>query len=264
MNLVSICEQAIDITKEAGKFIAKERENFDSSRIEFKGSHTNMVSYVDQEAEKILVKGLKKIFPEAGFITEEETETIKGERYNWIIDPLDGTTNFLHNIPCYCVSVALEDKGKVIAGIIYDMNANECFHATKGNGAFMNGKAISVSNVSTVEEAVIATGFPYKIFDKFDNHMQIIRRLVESSHGVRRFGSAAIDMAYVACGRLDGYYEFSINSWDIAAGIILIQEAGGIVTDFRGGDDFLFSGEIIVGSAMQPKLLALIEEDWKK
>ena len=264
MNLEHICHQTIDLAKQAGTFIKEERENFDSSRIEFKGSHTNMVSYVDKEAEKLLVSGLKKVLPEAGYITEEETETIKGEKYNWIIDPLDGTTNFLHSIPYYSVSVALECDGKIILGVIYNVVPDECFYAWKEGGAYLNDTPIHVSKVSKLQESVIATGFPYKIFDKFDNYMMIIKRFVEQTHGLRRFGSAAIDMAYVACGRFEGYYEFSINAWDIAAGIILIQEAGGIVTDFRGGDDFLFSGEIAAGSLAQPEMLATINEEWNK
>jgi len=264
MKLELICQQTIALTKQAGAFIQQEKENFDASKIEYKGSHSNMVSYVDKEAEKILVEGLKKVLPEAGYITEEGTETIKGEKYNWIIDPLDGTTNFLHNIPCYSVSVALECEGKVILGVIYDIVPDECFYAWKDGGAYLNDNKIEVSNVQSLNKSVVATGFPYQLFDKFDNYMIIIKRFVEQTHGLRRFGSAAIDMAYVASGRFDGYYEFSINPWDIAAGIILIQEAGGIVSDFKGGDDYLFSGEIAVGSAVQPKMLEIINQEWYK
>ena len=262
MDLENICHQTIALVKKTGKFIQKERENFDTSRIEFKGSHSNMVSYVDKEAEKILVKGLKMLVPEAGFITEEETETIKGEKYNWIIDPLDGTTNFLHNVPLYCVSVALECKGKVIVGVIYSVVNDECFYSWKGGGAFLNNKRITVSKAKSIEESLIATGFPYQLFDKFDNYMLIIKDFVEHTHGLRRLGAAALDLAYVACGRFEGYFEFSIKPWDIAAGILLVKEAGGVVTDFKGGDDVLFCGEIVAGAKMQPEMLHTITKKW--
>jgi len=244
MNLKSICIQMITPVMEAGAFIREQRKTFSEKVVEYKGFN-DLVSYVDKSAEQLLVDRLKVILPEAGFITEENTAGSDGQEYQWIIDPLDGTTNFVHGVPCYCVSVALAHNGKVVAGIIYEINLDECFYAWKGGGAFLNGVTIKVSEVNELKRSLMATGFPYTNFSKMKEYMDVFDYCMRHTHGLRRLGSAAVDMAYVACGRFEGFYEYGLNAWDIAAGCIIIEEAGGKVGDFSGGDNFLFGKEII-------------------
>lgn len=244
MNLKSICIQTITPVMEAGAFIREQRKTFSEKVVEYKGFN-DLVSYVDKSAEQLLVDRLKLILPEAGFITEENTAGSDGQEYQWIIDPLDGTTNFVHGVPCYCVSVALAQNGKVIIGIIYEINLDECFYAWKDGGAFLNGASIKVSEVNELKRSLLATGFPYTNFSKMKEYMDVFDYCMRNTHGLRRLGSAAVDMAYVACGRFEGFYEYGLNAWDIAAGCIIIEEAGGKVGDFSGGDNFLFGKEII-------------------
>ncbi|MBX7183179.1 MAG: inositol monophosphatase [Bacteroidia bacterium] len=241
------CEEILLQTKalviEVGAYIRQESKVFDRSQTETKGLH-DYVSYVDKTSEQKLVAGLEKIFPEAGFIAEENTSSRQGERYNWIIDPLDGTTNFIHGLPCFAISVALVEDQSPILGIIYEINLDECFYAAKGLGAWLNGKPIRVSEMSAMEESFLATGFPYKNYGRLNPYMDLMKYLLNHTRGIRRLGSAATDMAYVACGRFDAFYEYGLAPWDVAAGIILIQEAGGEVSDFKGGKDYLFGKEI--------------------
>ncbi len=260
-DLEQIVEEATHVLKEVGAFIARERASFDQNKVEIKGRN-DMVSYVDKSAEEQLINGLNQIIPECGFITEEEM-TEQGEAaYTWIIDPLDGTTNFIHSLPIYAISVALMMGSTVVAGLVFEINRREMFTAIKGEGARMNSQRISVSKAPTIMESLIATGFPVKDFDKLDQYLAIIREVVQDSHGVRRGGSAAVDLAYVACGRYDAFFEYNLNPWDVAAGILLIQEAGGIVTDFKGGDKMLFGKQILAGGKNHLELLELIKKHW--
>lgn len=259
MDLNAIKSQVIEIAKQAGSFIEKEYYQFDQDAIEYKGLN-NMVSYVDKTAEKMIVDGLLKVLPEAGFIAEEGTGEEKKGGLNWIIDPLDGTTNFIHGIPCFCVSIALVDTTDLQLGVIYDPILKECFHAAKGGKAFCNDKEIAVANVA-LSKALVATGFPYYDFEKMPQYMEIIRKLMQKSHGLRRMGSAAIDLAYVACGRFDAFFEYNLNAWDVAAGILLVECAGGRVTDFKNKQEALFGRELIAASAtVQQEMQTLIEE----
>lgn len=244
MNLKDICLEAIIPVKQAGEFIREQRKNFSLNVVEYKGFN-DLVSYVDKNAEQMLVDKLRIILPGAGFITEENTAGSEGQDYKWIIDPLDGTTNFVHGVPCYCVSVALSYKDKVVAGIIYEINLDECFYAWKDGGAWLNGESIHVSTVKELTKSLLATGFPYTNFDRMKAYMEVFDFCMRHTHGIRRLGSAAVDMAYVACGRFEGFYEYGLNAWDIAAGCCIIEEAGGRVSDFSGGDNFLFGKEII-------------------
>jgi myo-inositol-1(or 4)-monophosphatase len=259
MNLEIITSQAREAVLEASAFIQQEAVSFGADKIEYK-DFNNLVSYVDKEAEKILVDRLKRVLPEAGFITEEGTAGEPGdpEALNWIIDPLDGTTNFIHRLPIYCVSVGLAQGKTPIAGVIHEPNLNEVFYAWKGGGAWCNGKQINVSGVQKLSESLLATGFPYYRFEKHKVYMQILEELMQKTHGIRRLGAAAVDLAYVAAGRFEGFYEYNLHSWDMAAGVLLVQEAGGTVTDFRGGDDFLFGGDIIACAAPHAELLEVI------
>jgi myo-inositol-1(or 4)-monophosphatase len=248
MKLEQLCLEVTSLTKSVGKFILQERVHFDLSAIEKKG-HNDLVSYVDKESERQLVNRLRELLPEAGFITEENTANNRGERYNWIIDPLDGTTNFLHGLPCYCISIALYENETPVLGVVHELNLDECFYAWKDGGAFLNGKPITVSGIERVADGLFATGFPYHNYDRMKPYMEVFDFLMRNSHGIRRLGSAAADLAYVAAGRFEAFYEYGLNPWDVAAGIVLVQEAGGKVTDFSGGNNATFGKEIIAGNA---------------
>ncbi|PKP44863.1 MAG: inositol monophosphatase, partial [Bacteroidetes bacterium HGW-Bacteroidetes-12] len=213
----------------------------------------SLVTFVDKTAEKMIVDRLEALIPASGFITEEETSTKIGEKYNWIIDPLDGTTNFIHSVPCFCVSIGLKRNDELILGVIYEINLDELFYAWEGSKAYLNGKEIHVSNTPTLESALIATGFPYSDYEKQEEYLLLFKDLMKSSRGLRRLGSAAVDLAYVACGRYDTFYEHSLNSWDVAAGTFIVQQAGGVITDFSGGDNYLFGKELIASNKLIQK-----------
>jgi len=261
IDLQHTLNEVVKIAKRAGAFIRHEGEHFDRSKIEEKGLN-NLVSYVDMEAEKMIVQTLKFTLPGAGFITEEGTETEKAEEYNWVVDPLDGTTNFMHGLPPYSVSIALLQNDMPVLGVVYVINSDECFHAYKGGGSFCDRKQISVSGVKEFSEGLYITGIPYTAFEKLDQFWDIFGHFTKKSHGIRRLGSAAADLAYVACGRSEGFFEHGLNPWDVAAGALLVTEAGGIVTDYKGGEDYIFANEIIAGTHVQPDMLKVIQQYW--
>lgn len=261
MNLEEIVTGALPIIKETGRFIQKEAASFDLTEVILKGKN-DLVSYVDKEAEKMIVVGLKILLPDAGFITEEGTVSQEQKEFTWIIDPLDGTTNFIHGLPIYSISVGLMKQGEMVGGIVYELNKDEIFYAWKGGGAFMNHRPIRVSPVKDIAESLLATGFPYYNFDKLPNYLAILNELMINSHGLRRLGSAAVDLAYVACGRCEGFFEYNLNSWDIAAGILLVKEVGGVVTDFSGNDNALFGRELVASGHIQIELLDIIAKHW--
>ena len=261
MNLEALTHQTIEVVKQASSFIQREAANFKQDKIEYKDVN-NLVSYVDKEAEKMLVAGLSAILPEASFITEEGTtgQDPDPDALNWIIDPLDGTANFIHGLPVYCVSVGLARGKEPLIGVIHEPNRDELFYGWQGGGAWCNRQRMQVSGARHLGESLLATGFPYYLFDKHDRYMLILETLMRKTHGLRRLGAAAVDLAYVAAGRFEGFYEYNLNSWDMAAGVLLIQEAGGIVTDFSGGDNYLFGGDIVAGGPVHSELLAVIKE----
>ncbi len=260
-DLAKLTPSVVQIAKQAGEFISKESADFDLSKVELKGK-SDLVSYVDKGAEKIIVEGLKSLVPEAGFLTEEKTVEQKQTEFTWIIDPLDGTTNFVHSMPGYAVSIGLSQGNEMILGVIYEVTRDEAFYAWKGGGAYMNGSAIAVSQAAAIDDSLFATGFPIYNFSKIKEYLAILNELMRNSHGLRRLGSAATDLAYVACGRCEAFFEYNLNAWDVAAGIIIVQEAGGTVTDFSGGNDALHGRELVAGGAVQPELLKLIKENW--
>jgi myo-inositol-1(or 4)-monophosphatase len=262
MNLAALEQNVLELTGEVGEFIYRESLNFDRARIEQKDGFNNLVSYVDKESEKKLVNQLAKILPGAGFIGEEGTATEGTNDYKWIIDPLDGTTNFTHGLPIFAISIGLALKNKIIFGIVYEVNKKEAFYAREGHPALCNGKPIKVSPLKTLNESLLATGFPYYHFEKREAYLDIIKIFLDKTHGVRRLGSAATDLAYVACGRMEGFFEFNLNAWDVAAGTFIVQQAGGIVTDFKGGDDFLFGGELCAACDVHPEMLSIIKKAW--
>ena len=262
-SMQQLLQEVIVLVKETGDFIRQESLKFDHSKIEYKGKN-DLVSYVDKEAEKRLVSGLSEILPGSGFIAEEGTSTHKSDTYNWIIDPLDGTTNFTHGLPVFAISIALLKRGELALGVVYEINKDECFHAVKGQGAFLNHMPIKVSPIKTIDKALLATGFPYYDFDQMKQYLNIINEFMQTTHGLRRMGSAAVDLAYTACGRFEGFFEYNLNAWDVAAGALIVQEAGGTVTDFKGGKDFLFGREIVAGNMTQSEMLKTIQKHWEK
>ncbi|MBS1524318.1 MAG: inositol monophosphatase [Bacteroidetes bacterium] len=244
MYLENLTAQVIDIAKQAGNFISNERKGFSPDKIEYKGLN-DMVSYVDKGAEKLIVSGLEKILPEAGFVTEEKTASKTGERYNWIVDPLDGTTNFIHGVPTYSVSIALQENDELVMGVVYEINLDECFYACKDAPAYLNGREIRVSDAAEVKRSLVATGFPYYNFEKQAAYIELFTELMRSCHGLRRLGSAAVDLVYTACGRFESFYEYNLNPWDVAAGVVIVRQAGGEVVNFKGGNEVLNSRELL-------------------
>jgi len=244
MQYSQITNQVIDVAKQAGAFIREQRKSFDPAKIEYKGLN-DLVSYVDKTAEQMIVAGLEKILPEAGFITEEKTISKTGERFNWIIDPLDGTTNFIHGLPVFSVSIALKEYDELVAGVVYEVNQDECFYAWKDSAAYLNGHEIKVSDNPTIAKSLLATGFPYYNFEKQAEYIELFTELMRVSHGLRRLGSAAVDLAYTACGRFDAFYEYNLNAWDVAAGILIVKQAGGDVVNFKGGNEVMDTRELL-------------------
>ena len=236
----------IATAKKAGAFIRQERLNFSADKIEIKGLN-DLVSYVDKTSEQMIVKELQQIVPEAGFMVEENTVSEKKE-YNWIVDPLDGTTNFIHGITCYAVSIALEHNGKILLGVVYEVSHDECFYAVKNGGAFLNEKPIKVSHNKILNDCLIATGFPIYNFERVNPYLKTLEYFMRNTHGLRRIGAAAVDLCYVACGRMDAYFEYNLHPWDVAAGALIAAEAGGKVTDFKNGQNWLFGREVIASN----------------
>jgi myo-inositol-1(or 4)-monophosphatase len=255
-----ICEGVIKVTTLVRKFILGERQNFKASSIEKKG-HNDLVSYVDKKAEEMIVNELLKILPTAGFITEENTSEAIGDEFKWIIDPLDGTTNFIHGMPCFCISIALMKDKELVVGVVHELNLDECFYAWKDGGAYMNDDKISVTDIKLLSDSLMATGFPYHNYERMKPYMEIFDYCMRNTHGLRRLGSAAADLAYVACGRFEGFYEYGLNSWDVAAGALLVKEAGGTVTDFNGGEDYIFGAEMIATNGfIADEFLGVVKE----
>jgi myo-inositol-1(or 4)-monophosphatase len=243
-----------EIARRAGSFMANERKTFDEAKIENKGLH-DLVSYVDKASEKMIIEELQKLLPESGFIAEEGTSNKRGERFNWVIDPLDGTTNYIHGIPVYSVSIGLLDGEELVVGVVYEVGHDECFYAWKNGGAYLNGQPIKVSDRAEIQNSLLATGFPYNNFDKMESYMETLHWAMKNARGVRRLGSAAADLAYVACGRFDAFWENDLKAWDVAAGSVIVKEAGGIVTDASGGNNYLFGGEIVASNNWLDQLI---------
>ncbi|MBN2480309.1 MAG: inositol monophosphatase [Bacteroidales bacterium] len=241
------CEAAVQVAREAGKYIISHINRISSKDIQTKG-RSNFVTEIDRTAESMIIETLAPVIPEAGFIAEEGTSEKKGAHYNWIVDPLDGTTNFIHGAPPVSVSIALMMDNQIVAGVVHEIWHNELFYSWKGGNAYLNDRKIHVSEVDKVKESLIATGFPYENFDRIIPFMKSIDYFFQNTHGVRRLGSAAADLAYVACGRYDGFYEYNLKPWDVAAGAFLVLQAGGMVSDFRGGNDYLFGREIVASN----------------
>ncbi|MFO8000634.1 MAG: inositol monophosphatase family protein [Marinilabilia sp.] len=246
-DIKTICEETVKIARDTGQFVKEYRQK-NRPDVESKGRN-DFVTQIDKASEERLVEALGNLLPEAGFIAEENTSRKEGQRYNWIIDPIDGTTNFIHGLYPYAISIALKENDDIVAGVVYEIGMDECFYAWKGGPALLNGKEIYVSETARVADSLIATGFPYTNYSLIGNFMETLDFFMKHSHGLRRLGSAAADLAYVACGRFDAFYEYNLKPWDVAAGAFIIQQAGGKVSDFKGGDNYLFGGEIVTANS---------------
>lgn len=246
MDTHKIAHAVCNVAEEAGFFIRTEAAGFNAGKVVSKAYH-DLVSYVDTEAEKMIVTALTDLIPGSSFFTEEETSERGAGEYTWYIDPLDGTTNFIHGVAPYSVSIALNHFSETVVGVVYDIPAREMFYAVKGGGAWLNGESIRVSATPSVDRGLIATGFPVRKFHRLPELMNCLEYFIRNSRGVRRMGSASVDLAHVACGKYDGFFEYGLNPWDIMAGALIVREAGGTATDFAGNDKML-DGEEIVAS----------------
>lgn len=243
---------AVKAARRAGNIITRASEDLGSLKIQTK-TYNDFVTEVDRAAEQSIIEMLKDLYPHHGFLGEESGESNIESDFVWIIDPLDGTTNFLHGLPQYCISIALQERGVLTHAVVYDPNRNDLFTATKGRGAFLNDKRIRVSQRTKLQETIIGTGFPFRDFTHLDTYLDMLKDMIKKTTGIRRPGSAALDLAYVAAGWYDGFWEIGLSTWDIAAGGLLVQEAGGIVGDFEGNEAWLKTGNIV---AANPKVFS--------
>jgi myo-inositol-1(or 4)-monophosphatase len=247
---------AVRAARRAGSII--NRASLDGSGLEVRAKRQNdFVTRGDHAAEEANIDEVRKAYPDHAILAEESGASEGKAEYEWIIDPLDGTTNFIHAFPQYCVSIGIRHRGALAHGVVYDPNRNELFTASKGRGAYLNDRRIRVSKCIRLGDALVGTGFPFREVERVDRYVKQFRSIIVSTAGLRRAGAAALDLAYVACGRLDAFWEMGLNAWDMAAGALLIQEAGGLVGDLRGDDGYLESGEIACAT---PKIFpALLE-----
>jgi myo-inositol-1(or 4)-monophosphatase len=234
---------AVKAALRAGKVINRASLDLDRVRVSTK-RHNDFVTEVDKAAEAAIIEVLREAYPEHAILAEESGSSGASD-YQWIIDPLDGTTNFIHGFPQYAVSIAMAHRGALTHAVVYDPNRNELFTASKGRGAFLNDRRIRVTQRAKLQEALLGTGFPFRVFDHLDAYMAMFREFTQKSAGVRRPGAAALDLAYVAAGRLDGFWEIGLSPWDMAAGALLITEAGGLVGDLTGEPGYMESGAIV-------------------
>jgi myo-inositol-1(or 4)-monophosphatase len=239
MNYSDITDSVKTLAINTGEYLKGMTGKIKEGMIETKGQ-MDFVTDADKHCEKLLLDGLSVILPEAGFIAEENTYVNRGPVFNWVVDPIDGTTNFIHGVSPFSISIALMENGDLVSGVILEPVLGECFSASKGGPAELNGRTIHVSARARLSDALVATGFPYSDFSMLDAYLGSFRELMGCTHGIRRLGSAAIDLAYVACGRYDAFWEYHLKPWDVAAGTLIIKQAGGKVSDFHGGTDYLF------------------------
>lgn len=237
---------AMKAARSAGQFIIDNLGRISKSDIDLKRA-SDFVTRIDKESEKIIINNIKERFYHHHILAEESIHEKETGEYLWIIDPLDGTTNYIHQYPVFSVSIALKYKKEIILGVILDPIKNELFTAEKGRGAFLNGRPIKISSVTSLKESLITTGFPFRKKDLIDPYLELFKSIFYKVSDLRRAGSAAIDLAYLACGRCEGFFEIGLSPWDIAAGAIMIKEAGGFVTDFDGGSDYLLTGNVVAG-----------------
>ena len=260
LDLKQLTVEVCRIATEAGHFLKEERKNFRRERVMEKHAH-DYVSYVDKESEKRVVAALKALLPEAGFIVEEGSAVYRDEPYCWVADPLDGTTNYIHDNAPYCVSIALRNKSELLLGVVYDPCLDECFYAWKGGGAYLNEQPIQVSSVGRLEDAFVVTELPYNSEQYARTGEYLIHELYGKVAGIRMNGSAAMAICYVAAGRFDAWLEAFLGKWDFSAAALIVQEAGGQVTDFYGNACFIDGHHVVATNGrLHPFLLQLVEE----
>lgn len=248
---------AIAAARRAGAVLRRRFRPASGLVVENKGMH-DFVTEVDREAEAEVVAFVRESFPDHTILAEEGSPSQAAGGVRWVVDPLDGTTNFIHGVPTFAVSVAVEDGSGILAGVVFDPFHDELFHAHRGGGARLNGAPIACSRPPSLHEALIATGFPFRELSRLHGYLEVFEAFVHTTAGLRRAGSASIDLAYTACGRYDGFFEVGLSRWDIAAGTLLVREAGGIVTDTEGGEDYLDRGDLVAaGSSLQAAMVAI-------
>lgn len=251
---------AVRAARKAGAIINRSRDRVDTLSVTVK-SRNDFVTEIDKHAEDEIIKTIRKAHPDHGFLAEESGSSGADSEIVWIIDPLDGTTNYLHGFPQFAVSIACQIKGRLEHGVIYDPVREELFCATRGAGAKLNDRRIRVSKAQQLEGSLIGTGFPFRETKNINAYIEMFRALLPQAAGIRRAGAATLDLAYVAAGRLDGFWEFGLRPWDMAAGVLLVQEAGGFVSDFTGSDDYMKSGNIVTGN---PKIITQLLQHIKQ
>jgi myo-inositol-1(or 4)-monophosphatase len=252
---------AVKAARKAGSIINRASLDLDLVRVSSKG-RSDFVTEVDRAAEQAIISTLTTAYPNHSILAEESGASGPGgdADYLWIIDPLDGTTNFIHGFPQYAVSIGLRHGGHITQAVVYDPTRNELFTATRGRGAFLNDHRLRVSKRDQLEDCLIGTGFPFRRLDDLDEYVEVFTRVTKNTAGVRRAGAASLDLAYVAASRLDGFWEFGLSPWDIAAGSLLIIEAGGLIADLHGDGDYLETGDVVCGAPkIFPKLHALMQ-----
>ena len=239
---------AIEAATNAGKFLKQNIGKFKSIQ-QKDGQDRNLVTEIDKKSEELIIKIISSHYPSHDILAEESgNDKGKPSEYRWIIDPLDGTTNFTHGLPIFCVSIGVEYKGEIIAGVIYDPNTDELFTSEKGSGAFLNGKRIHVSLVDYIGRSILVTGFPYNIIENPDHAVEHFVNFLMKAQAVRRLGSAALDLAYLASGRFDGFWEVALQPWDMAAGVLILHEAGGVITNFSGEKFNLYEKQLLASN----------------
>ena len=254
---------AVSAARFAGDIIIKNLGHLSKEDVQTKQAF-DFVTKVDRWSEAVIMQTIREKFPSHLFLTEETLKQKDTGGYRWIIDPLDGTTNYVHGYPMFSVSIALEYRSGIMLGVVFDPLRDELFHAVKEGGAFLNNKKISLSDVTALERSLIATGFPFRAKEMIDPYLRAFKEIFLEVSDIRRAGSAAIDLAYVAAGRFDGFFELSLSPWDIAAGALLIKEAAGVVTDFGGGTEYLSSGNIVAGNKkLHEEILAKVQQAFK-
>lgn len=254
---------AITAARLAGDIILKNFGRLSAGDIQAKQDF-DFVTKVDKWSEAIIMQTIRDKFPSHVFLAEETLKQEAGSNYRWIIDPLDGTTNYIHSYPMFSVSIALEYKGEIIVGVVFDPLKDELFHAVKDSGSFLNNKQIYASDTVLLAKSLIATGFPFRKKEMIDLYLDAFRTIFEGVSDIRRAGSAALDLSYIAAGRCEGFFELNLSPWDIAAGSLLIKEAGGVITDFGGGENYLTTGNIIGGNEhIHNEILKIIKQIFK-
>ena len=251
---------AVRAARAAGDIIVRNMDRLDRIKVVTK-QNNDFVSNVDHLAEEIIISTIKQAYPDHGILAEESGKQAESSEFQWIIDPLDGTTNYLHGFPQFAVSIALKHKDRLEVGVIYDPVSQELFTASRGNGAMLNDRKIRVTSHKGLQNALLGTGFPYYDQSYLDTYLETMKELMQRTSGIRRPGSAALDLAWLAAGRIDGFWEFNLRAWDIAAGALIVREAGGIVSDFENKGNYLESGDIIAaGPKVFPEMLKIIQE----